>query len=93
MPCSTPTRPLDTSSRRLLRRVNVCTERSFERTPSRHGNTKRKVAPQLSTTFASSITLLSDNDQTIIANSTEIDETFFSLDRTLTEQPKKVKSG
>ena len=93
MPCATPTRPLESSAKRLLKRVHMCTERSFVCTPLRNGGAQRKNAvPNLSETFASGITLLSVGDETIIGNSTFIDQTQISLDRTLTETKKKVNS-
>lgn len=92
MSCSTPTRPLDTSSQQLLRRLNMCTERSFIQTPSRNGRTKRKVVPELSSTLGLDVTLLNETDLTIIGNSTAIDDTMFSIDKTLTDQLTQVCS-
>ena len=69
----------------------MCTERSFVCTPIRNGGAQRKnTVPNLSETFASGITLLSVGDETIVGNSTFIDQTQISLDRTLTETKKKV---
>ena len=91
MPCATPTRPLESSAKRLLKKVHMCTERSFVCTPLRNGAATRKATvPDLSETFASGITLLSVGDETIVGNSTFIDQTQISLDRTLTETKKKV---
>lgn len=84
MACITPTRPLDTSATRLLKRVHMCTERSFERTPMRNTVSKRKTVQLLSSTLSSGITLLSAGDRTLVANSTITDHSYFSLDRTLT---------
>lgn len=85
MICTTPTRGLESSAKHLLRRVHMCTERSFERTPIRNATSKRKTTQLLSSTFSSGITLLSMSDRTLIGDNTITDDTFLSLDRTLVE--------
>ncbi|UJR33432.1 hypothetical protein I4U23_020877 [Adineta vaga] len=85
MACITPTRQLETSTDRLLRRVHLCTERSFERTPVRHRTSKRKTVQLLSSTLSSGITLLSVGDRTLIGDYTVSENSLLSLDRTLTE--------
>jgi hypothetical protein len=85
MSCATPTRPLESSAKRLLKRVNMCTERSFERTPVRHTTTKRKTIQALSSTLSSGITLLSVGDRTLIDDHNITDDSFFSLNSTLKE--------
>ena len=83
MSCSTPTRRLETSTHQLLKRVHMCTERSFERTPVRHSTSKRKAVQTLSSTLSSSITLLSMGDQTLVGDHTLTNPSMFSLDQTL----------
>jgi hypothetical protein len=90
MPCATPTRPLESSAKRILKRVHMCTERSFERTPIRNATSKRKTVQILSSTLSSGITLLSLDDDTLVGDNTITDDSFVSLDRTLTENNKKV---
>ncbi|CAF0739819.1 unnamed protein product [Rotaria sp. Silwood1] len=85
MSFTTPTRPLESSAKRLLKRVNVCTERSFERTPIRYAISKRKTIEILSSTMSSGITLLSNDDQTLVGDHTISNDSLLSLDRTLTE--------
>jgi hypothetical protein len=92
MPCATPTRPLESSAKRLLKRVNMCTERSFERTPIRNATSKRKTVQFLSSTLSSGITLLSLGDDTLVGENTLTDDSFVSLDRTLTENNVKKVS-
>jgi hypothetical protein len=94
MACTTPTRPLESSAKRILKRVHMCTERSFERTPIRHAISKRKTIQALSSTLSSGITLLSIGDETLVGDDTITDSTVLSLDRTLTENNnnKKVSS-
>jgi hypothetical protein len=89
MSCLTPTRPLESSAKRLLKRVHMCTERSFERTPVRHTTSKRKTIQALSSTLSSGITLLSTGDQTLVGDHTITDTSLLSLDRTLTENNNK----
>jgi hypothetical protein len=89
MSCTTPTRRLESSAKHLLRRVHMCTERSFEQTPVRHTSSKRKTVQALSSTFSSGITLLSIGDHTLVGDNTLIDNSFLSLDRTLTENNHK----
>ncbi len=89
MSCLTPTRPLESSAKRLLKRVHMCTERSFERTPVRHTTSKRKTIQALSSTLSSGITLLSTGDQTLVGDHTITDNSLLSLDRTLTENNNK----
>jgi hypothetical protein len=93
MPCATPTRPLESSAKRILKRVHMCTERSFERTPIRNATSKRKTVQILSSTLSSGITLLSLDDDTLVGDNTITDDSFVSLDRTLTENNKKVCSN
>jgi hypothetical protein len=94
MSCTTPTRPLESSAKRLLKRVHMCTERSFECTPIRYATSKRKTIQALSSTLSSGITLLSIGDQTLVGDNTIIDNSLSSLDRTLTENNnKKVSSN
>lgn len=97
MACMTPTRPLECSAQRLLKRVHMCTELSFERTPTRHAAAKRKTAQVLSSTFSSGITLLSVSDQTLVGDHTITNNSLSSLDRTLTENnppcPRKVRDN
>ncbi len=90
MASTTPTRPLESSEKHLLKRVHMCTERSFERTPIRYATSKRKTIQALSSTLSSGITLLSLNDQTLVGDHTITDHSLLSLDRTLTENNKKV---
>lgn len=85
MACLTPNRRLETSTDRLLKRVHMCTERSFERTPVRHRTSKRKTVEFLSSTLSSGITLLSASDRTLVGDCTLTNSSFASLDRTLTE--------
>ncbi|CAF0728592.1 unnamed protein product [Adineta ricciae] len=85
MACLTPNRRLETSTDRLLKRVHLCTERSFERTPVRHRTSKRKTVEFLSSTLSSGITLLSASDRTLVGDCTLTNSSFASLDRTLTE--------
>jgi hypothetical protein len=93
MSCATPTRPLESSAKRLLKRVHMCTERSFERTPVRHTTSKRKTIQALSSTLSSGITLLSIGDQTLVGDNTITGNSSLSLDRTLTENNnKKVRT-
>ncbi|CAF1313755.1 unnamed protein product [Adineta steineri] len=89
MSCITPTRPLESSAKRLLKRVHMCTERSFVCTPVRHRTSKRKTAQLLSSTLSSGITLLSVGDQTLIGDHTINDNSLLSLDKTLTENNNK----
>jgi len=91
MSCTTPTRPLESSAQRLLKRVNMCTERSFERTPIRYATSKRKTIQALSSTLSSGITLLSIGDQTLVGDNTITDNSLLSLDRTLTENNNNKK--
>lgn len=93
MPCRTPTRPLESSAKRILKRVHMCTERSFERTPIRNATSKRKTVQILSSTLSSGITLLSLGDHTLVGDNTMTDDSYFSLDRTLTENNKKVRKN
>lgn len=88
----TPTRPLECSAKRLLKRVHMCTERSFERTPIRNATAKRKTVQILSSTLTSGITLLSAGDHTLVANSSITDQSYFTVDGTLTEKNKKVSA-
>lgn len=90
MACITPTRPLESSAKRILKRVHMCTERSFERTPIRNVMAKRKTVQILSSTLSSGITLLSAGEHTLVANSTITDQSYFTVDQTLTERNKKV---
>jgi hypothetical protein len=92
MSCTTPTRPLESSAKHLLKLVHMCTERSFERTPVRYTAAKRKTIQALSSTLSSGITLLSHGDQTLIGDSTITDNSFLSLDRTITENNTKKVS-
>ncbi|CAF0727895.1 unnamed protein product [Rotaria sordida] len=89
----TPTRPLESSAKRLLKRVNICTERSFECTPVRYATSKRKTIQVLSSTMSSGITLLSDNDQTLVGDHTISDDSLLSLDRTLTENNNEMNKS
>ena len=91
MACTTPTRRLESSAKRLLKRVHMCTERSFECTPIRYGTSKRKTVQILSSTLSSGITLLSFGDQTLVGDHTITNNSTLSLDRTLTEDNNKPK--
>lgn len=82
MPSSTPIRPSESSIKRLLKRIDMCTELSFEQTPIRNANTKRKTIRMLTSTMSSGITLLSNDDQTCFSDLTVIDDTILSLDQT-----------
>ncbi|CAF2712026.1 unnamed protein product [Rotaria sp. Silwood2] len=92
MSFTTPTRPLESSAIRLLKRVHMCTERSFERTPVRYATSKRKTIQVLSSTMSSGITLLSDDDETLVGDHTISDDSLLSLDRTLTGDDNNEKN-
>ena len=92
MSCSTPTRRLETSTHQLLKRVHMCTERSFEQTPVRHITSRRKAEQRLSSTLSSSITLLSMGDQTIVGDHTLTNPSMFSLDQTLIHSDQSTVS-
>lgn len=68
----------------------MCTELSFEKTPTRNSSSKRKNVQFLSSTITSGITLLSEDDVTLIGDETVINNTFSTLDRTLTENNKQI---
>jgi len=85
MTCITPTRRFECSDKYLLKRVHMCTEFSFERTPTRNGASKRKNVQFLSSTLSSGITLLSQEDVTLVGDQTLVNSTLSTLERTLTE--------
>ncbi|CAF1436281.1 unnamed protein product [Rotaria magnacalcarata] len=82
MSFSTPIRAVESSAKRLLKRVDMCTELSFEQTPVRHAITKRKTIRKLTPTVSPDITLLDNEDQVLSSDLTIIDDSFLSIDRT-----------
>ncbi|CAF3402718.1 unnamed protein product [Rotaria socialis] len=82
MSFSTPIRAVESSAKRLLKRIGMCTELSFEQTPVRHAITKRKTIRMLTSTMSPGITLLSNEDQVFLSDLTIIDDSLLSIDRT-----------
>ncbi|CAF0724033.1 unnamed protein product [Didymodactylos carnosus] len=77
MPSRTPTLPTQNSCERLLKRVQMCTNRSFERTPSLTTRVKRKQFLTSSFISSTNITLLSEYSMKESLPSTSIDEDSF----------------
>lgn len=92
MSFSTPTHPLESSAKRLLRRVHACTQRSFEQTPSRYTISKRKKIQVPSSTLSSSISLLSNNDQTLMGHHIVSDDSLSLIDAILPENNNRKVS-